>query len=151
MMIALLLSAAVPDFDPLRFFAGETRGEGRIKVLLHHRHLVTVRGSGRLVAGGALALDQAVSEGNKPPHLRHWHLVRTAAGRYEGTLSDARGPVVAEVDGPRLHLRFTSTGGFRVQQWITLSPDARSAFNHLEARRFGVVVARLEETITKVD
>jgi hypothetical protein len=69
---------------------------------------------------------------------------------YEGTLTDARGRVVADADGPVLHLSFTTPGHFQVQQWLTLAPDGRSAANRLVARRFGVTVATLTERITRI-
>jgi hypothetical protein len=39
----------------------------------------------------------------------------------------------------------------RQGEGLTLAPDGRSARNHLVARRFGIVVARLDETITRRD
>jgi hypothetical protein len=150
MLIALLLAAAVPDFDPLRFFAGRTQGEGQLKIVLRARVPVSVRGMGRM-EGDTLVLDQVVEEGAKPPRTRRWRLRKVAPTRYEGTLTDARGTVVAEADGPRLRLRFTSNDGFQVRQWLTLAADGRSAANRLEARRLGVTVATLDERIAKVD
>jgi len=150
MLIALLLAAATPTFDPLLFFAGQTRGEGQLKVVLRAEVPVSVRGTGRMDSD-TLVLDQVVAEGTKPPRVRQWRLKKVAAGRYEGTLTDAQGPVVGEVDGSTLHLRFTSSSGFQVQQWLTLAADGRSAANHLQARRFGIVVATLNEKIDKLD
>lgn len=151
MLIALLLAAATPDFDPFRFFAGQTRGEGALKVILRGPVAVTVEGAGRVDPDGTLVLDQVIAEGQKPPRTRQWRLRRVAPGRYQGTLTDARGPVLGEVTGDRLHLRFTTPQGFKVEQWLTLAPDGRSAVNRLEARRLGVKVATLDERITKRD
>lgn len=151
MLIALLLAAATPTFDPLTFFAGQTRGEGQLKVVLRRRVTVSVDGTGKVMKDGSLVLDQVVTEGTKAPRVRRWHLRRTAPDRYEGTLTDAAGAVTAEVQGPRLHLSFITPSGFRVQQWLTLAPDGRSADNVLLARRFGVTVASLHERIAKVD
>lgn len=150
MLIALLLTATAPAFDPLRFFAGRTHGEGQLKVVLRARTPVSVQGTGHMDAD-TLVLDQAVTEGTKPPRRRQWRLRKVASDRYEGTLTDARDSVVGEVAGPVLHLRFTSSGGFQVQQWLTLTADGRTAINHLEARRLGIVVARLDERIVKLD
>jgi hypothetical protein len=150
MLIALLLATAA-DFDPLRFFAGRTQGQGELKVVLRSRVPIAVRGTGRVDADGALVLDQVVTEGDKPPRNRRWHLRRIAPGRYQGTLTDAQGLVTGEVDGARLHLAFTSDKGFKVQQWLVLADDGRSATNRLEARRFGVTVATLDERIVKID
>ena len=150
MLMAILLAGAAADFDPFRFFIGRTRGEAQLKVILRARVPVVVRGTGH-VDGDTLVLDQVVQEGGKPPRTRQWRLRLITAGRYEGTLSDARGPVRGEFDGARLHLAFTTDKGFKVQQWLTLAPDGRSAANILEARKFGIKVATLQERITKVD
>lgn len=54
------------------------------------------------------------------------------------------------VEGRTLRLAFTSTGGFRVRQTLTLQPDGRTLANRLEARRFGVRLAVLTERIVKL-
>lgn len=151
MLTALLLAAAAPTLDPLRFFVGRTHGEGRLKVVLRAHVPVEVRGSGRIEDGGTLVLDQVVTEGGKPPRDRQWRLRRVSPNHYKGTLTDARGKVVADADGQVLHLRFSTSSGFQVQQSLTLAPDGRSVSNRLVARRFGVTVATLMERITKVD
>lgn len=151
MLTAVLLAAAAPAFDPLRFFAGLTRGDGQLKVILRHRVAVSVAGRGTVQPDGSLVLDQTVAEGTKPTRTRRWHLRRISPGHYMGTLTDARGPVTAEAEGPRLHLAFTTPSGFKVQQWLTLAPDGRSADNVLRASRLGVTVATLHERIFKVD
>lgn len=151
MLIPLLLAAAVPAFDPLRFFAGGTRGAGTLKVILRRRVPVTVSGRGSLAPDGRLILDQVIAEGGKPPRRRRWHLKSVAPGRYEGALTDAAGPVSGDLAGSRLRLSFATPSGFKVQQWLTLAPDGRSVDNLLIARRLGVPVARLHERIVKVD
>ncbi len=59
--------------------------------------------------------------------------------------------VNGDVDGPRLHLRFSTKDGFDVEQWLTIADDGRSAANTLKARRFGITVATLTEKITKLN
>ncbi len=151
MLLAVMLAASVPDFDPLRFFAGQTHGEARLKVILRAKKPVSVRGEGMLQPDGSLLLDQIVTEGDKPPRERHWRLRRIAPGRYAGTLTDARGPVEGIVTGNRMRLRFVSNDGFRIRQSMTLAPDGRSVANRLVAKRFGIAVAVLTEQITKLD
>lgn len=151
MLTALLLMTAAPDFDAIRFFAGCTRGEGQIKVILHARQPVHVRGAGTIEADGSLVLDQIVTRGNATPASRRWRLQRVAPHRYVGTLSDARGPVAGETIGNRLHLTFTGDDGSRIEQWLTLAEDGRSAANVLTAKRLGLTVARLEERIVRMD
>lgn len=152
MLIALLLAVtAAPSFEPLRFFAGRTAGNGQLKVIFRRRIPVSVVGSGKIEADGSLTLDQVIAEGVKPPRVRRWRLRQLGPHRYAGSLTDARGPVVATTNGRRLHIRFNTPSNFNVEQWLTLAPDGRSADNLLVARRFGVPVARLRERISKVD
>jgi hypothetical protein len=139
-----------PTFDAIRFFTGTTHGDGRFKAILRGSQRVTVAGRGRM-EGDTLVLDQIVTREGTDPKPRQWRIRATAPGRYTGTLSDAKGAITGETTGDRLRLRFTSTGGFAVEQWLTLSPDGRSAQNRLTAKRFGVTVATLDETITKTD
>ena len=148
-MIALALAAAV-TFDPLRFFAGRTEGVARLRVMFRHPRAVRVHGVGSPGPDG-FALSQTVEQEGKAPTTRRWLLRPVGPGRYAGTLSDAVGPVVADTQGNGLHIAYRTKGKFRVEQWLTLAPDGRSARNHLVARRMGIAVARLDETITRVD
>lgn len=150
MLLSLTLAVSVASLDPLRFFAGETRGTAELKVILRKARPVSVRGTGRIDRDGVLTLDQIVTEGDKPPRPRQWRLRQVAPGRFAGSLTDARGPVTGVVDGRTLRLAFTSTGGFRVRQTLTLQPDGRTLANRLEARRFGIRVAVLTERIVKL-
>ena len=142
--------APAPRFDPLSFFEGRTQGVGRFKVVLRAGQDVRVEGRGRM-EGDTLVLDQVVTREGTGPKPRQWRIRRTAPGRYTGTLTDAKGPITGEATGDRLHLAFTSTGGYRIDQWLQLSADGRSAQNRLVAKRFGVTVAHLDETIRKLD
>lgn len=148
--VGVAAQAPAPRFDPLRFFEGRTQGVGRFKVVLRAGQDVRVEGRGRM-EGDTLVLDQVVTREGTGPKPRQWRIRQTAPGRYTGMLTDAKGPITGEATGDRLHLAFTSTGGYRIDQWLQLSADGRSAQNRLVARRFGVTVAHLDETIRKLD
>lgn len=109
-----------------------------------------VRSSGQ-VSGGVLRLTQEVTEGEKRPRMREWLIREVSPGRYAGTLSDAAGPVSGESAGNRLHLSFPMKGGFAAEQWLTLAPDGRRAWNVLKVRKFGITVAVLGEDIRRLD
>ena len=150
-MLFLALAVATVPFAPLRFFAGRTEGRATLKIVFRHTHGVRVHGHGRPQRDGSLILDQTVEEDGKPATTRRWHLRRTAPGRYTGTLTDAVGPVTAELRGNRLHIRYRAKGKVGIEQWLTLAPDGRSADNRLTGTKLGIPVARLHETITKLD
>lgn len=154
MILLLILAGASvvpPNFDAIRFFEGDTHGIGSFKSVLHAREEVHVDGSGKVEPDGTLVLDQQVRRGTKRAELRQWRLRETAPGHYSGTLSDARGPVEGDTIGNQLHLWFTSKTGYRVEQWLVLANGDHQGRNHLVARRFGIVVATLDETIIKAD
>jgi hypothetical protein len=142
-------AAAAPVLDPIRFFAGETRGEGVMKIAARKRQTVEVTSRGQLGADGAIRLEQMVRVAGKPPTRRQWQLLRGGDGRYSGTLTDAAGPVTGTMIGGRLHLRFAMKGGLRAEQWLALQADGRTLQNVMIVRKFGLPVARLDETITK--
>ena len=152
MILAFMLAAAAaPRFDPLTFFQGRTKGAGRLRVAMRHAHAVEVHGRGRLARDGALLLQQTLEEPGKPSRMRAWRIRRIAPGQYAGTLTDARGPVTGWASGDELRLRYKASGGVVIEQRLVLTPGGRSARNRLTARKLGVVVAKLDETIRKLD
>ena len=142
--------ASTPVFDPIAFFAGQTQGRGDLKVLTKRRRTILVEGHGVVGADGSIVLDQDVRQGDGPVKHRRWNLRRIAPGRFAGTLTDAVGPVVADVTGNALHVRFTMKGGLRVQQWLYLQPGGQISRNRMVVTKFGVAVASLDETITRI-
>lgn len=156
-LISLFTVSAAPvpstltGFEPLSFFVGKTKGVGKMKIAFGPTREVLVHGSGTLLADGSIVLRQDVERENKKPEHREWRIRSTGSGTYTGTLSDAGGPITGETFNGRLHLTYRSKSGYAVEQWMTLAADGRSANNHLTARKMGVVVASLDETITKVD
>lgn len=153
--------AEAPRFDPFTFFAGESRGEGVLAKVLSDPVPVRVESRGRIeveARPGAswaepprkvLVLGQTIREGDKLPRQRQWRLVEIAPGRYEGTLSDAIGPVSARSEGNRLTITFTMQGGFAVRQDLTLSPDGTRAANVMRVSKLGLTVAVLSEDIVR--
>jgi hypothetical protein len=142
---------AAPVFSPLRFFEGRTEGQGQVKIMFKSSHGVRVHGEGRITPDGALVLVQDVLEEGKPPRRRSWHIRETDPGRYAGTLSDATGPVRLEVIDGRFFVKFRMKGGLGIEQWLTAAPGGQSVHNSMVIRKFGITVAKLEETIRKVD
>ena len=146
---APIVSGGVPAFDPLVFFAGHTEGDGHLHVILSHVRDVRVHGTGEIAADGSLRLVQMVEQQGKPPERRQWLIRQAGPGRYAGTLTDARGPIGADVERGRLRIRFHTTNGYSAEQWLVLAPDGQSARNHMTFRKLGLVVATLDERIAR--
>lgn len=148
-----------PDFDPIAFFAGRTHGTGVLHVLFRGAKTTDVRGIGVAMGegrtggrgGSEIILDQSVVQGESPARHRRWRLHRDGPGRYTGTLTDAVGPVVALAQGNRLRIAFTLKGGLAVDQRLSLEPGGRVALNVMTVRKFGLVVARLDERIERME
>jgi len=153
--------AEAPRFDPFVFFAGESRGEGVLNKALSDPVPVRVESRGRIVVEPrheaswdapdtrVLVLDQVVREGEKPPRQRQWRLTEVAPGHYQGTLTDAIGPVTGRATGNRLVLEYRMEGSFQVRQELTLSADGSRAANILTVSQLGVTVAVLAEEIVR--
>lgn len=137
------------NFDPVAFFTGSTVGVGLFKKLLSPTKRTLVRGSGTVRPDGILVLDQTVAIDGEPTTNRRWLLRQVAEGQFRGSLSDATGPVTAQVTGRILRVHFTMKGGMKVDQVITAAPNGESARNHMKISKFGATVATISETIRR--
>ncbi|QNM81823.1 DUF3833 family protein [Sphingomonas sabuli] len=143
-------AAVAPPFDPMTFFNGRLTGEGRLKKLFSGTVATAVESHGR-VEHGVLYLTQTVREGAKPAETRTWSIRQVGPGRYAGKLDKTPNPIAGEAAGNRLHLSFVTRSGYAADQWLTLAPDGRSAYNEMRVRKFGIQVAALSEVIRKAD
>lgn len=160
LVAALLASAAAayaaeparpqPALDPLEFFTGEVRGEGTIKVMMKAATTVRTESHGTPDGRGGMILDQKVYEAGKPVRTSRWTLQPTSKTTLKGTVSNAQGPVTGHLSGNRLHLKYPMPGGLAAEQYMYLQPDRRTMLNRLTVRKWGMVVARIEETIRKL-
>lgn len=143
------LEAPAPIFSPETFFAGRTEGRGVLSSVMARPRQIAVHGVGRVAPDGTIILDQSVEQEGRPPRQRRWSLRRAGADRFVGTLSDARGPVVAQVRGNRMHIRFEMNDGLVAEQWIYLQPGGQSALNRMSITKFGMLVATFDETVRR--
>ncbi len=141
-----------PELRPELFFAGETRGRGVIQTAGGRpSRSFEVVSTGQPL-GDAIRVDQTIRYGDGKVERRFWTLRRVDANRYEGTLSDAAGPVRAEVRGNTLRLRYLlKQPAITMEQWLYLQPDGRTLMNEGTVRAFGIVAARLSEQIVRAD
>ena len=152
-LVALLLAAAAPAhaaFNPVDFFRGRTHGDGTLKVIFQHSKQISVDSVGRSEPDGSLLLEQVIHEPGKPPRTRYWRLRETAPNRFEGTLTDAAGPVRVDVEDKAIRIRFRGKDHLDFEQWLTPA-GPRRVDNKMRVKRFGITVARFEEFIRKLD
>ena len=135
----------------LSFFEGRSRGDGVLRVIFRSPRNVHVETVGTLDAEGGLRLVQQIHEQRQPARSREGRLWQVTPGRLAGSLSDARGPVTGSVSGNRMRLRYRIADRLTVDQRVTLAPGGRTAHNRSTISRMGIVVATLDETITKLD
>ena len=151
---ALAFSAGAPaqapkPFDPVAFFTGPTQGRGTLKEVLGREKRTITHSVGRVDKDGWLLLDQKVAVEGDPVRQRRWRLKLVGPGKYRGTLSDAKGPVEAEVSGQSARIRYMMKGGLKVEQLLTPVPSGRAISNRSTFRKFGMKVATLTERIEK--
>ena len=146
----LLAAAALTALNPLSFFTGPTHGIGTIKIMFKGAQPIHVSSQGRPDGHGGIHLDQDVIEGSKPSQARHWYLRPTSATTLGGSLSpDASGPVTGSLSDQTLTLSYPMEGGMTAAQTLILQPGGQVLLNHMVVKKFGFVVATIEERITK--
>ena len=148
--LLLMSTAASAAFNPVDFFRGRTHGDGTLKVIFQSPKSISVDSEGRTEGDGSLLLRQVIHEPGKPARTRYWRLRQTAPDRFEGTLTDAAGPVRVDVVGDRVRIRYKAKNHLDFDQWLT-SAGANRVNNRMRVKRFGLVVARFEEVIRKLD
>ena len=149
--LAVASPASAAGLDPLDFFTGRTRGDGKLKIVMKPPITMRTDGRGTPDGRGGIVLEQIVREGSKPLRSRRWVLRPTSKSTLSGTLTEAASPVRGSVSGRVLKLNYTRKDGLRASHVLTLQPDGRTMTNHTTVRRLGFVVARVEEVIRKLD
>jgi hypothetical protein len=150
-LAALIIAApAQAAFNPVDFFRGHTHGTGTLKVIFSASKRIQVDSLGVQEKDGSLVLKQIIHEPGKDARTRYWRLRQTRPNRFQGTLTDAAGPVLVEQTGNNLRIRYTAPNHLNFDQ--TLEPvSATEVRNHMRVKRFGIIVARFEEVIRKAD
>lgn len=139
-----------PELRPELFFAGETRGEGKLEIALRRDRTLTVESRGTPVGPGALRIDQVIRYGDGEVNRRSWTLTRASDGGYTAVLTEAKGPVRVTQRGNAVNIRYRfGSPTVSMDQWLYLRPDGRTVDNRATVRLAGVAVAKLRETITK--
>jgi len=147
LVIALPAHAA---FNPVDFFRGRTHGDGTLKVIFKAPKQIKVDSVGRSEKDGSLLLEQVIREPGEAPRTRYWRLRETAPNRFEGTLTDAAGPVRVEVAKDSVRIRYRGKDNLNFDQVLTPA-GPREVRNRMRVKRFGIVVAHFDEVIRKLD
>jgi hypothetical protein len=150
---SILLVVAAPSdaaFNPVEFFRGKTHGEGMLKIIFQSPKKMMVDSEGRADKDGSLVLEQVVHEPGKPPRTRFWRLKQTAPNRYEGSLTDAATPVRVDVMKDGIRIRYTGKDHLNFDQLLKPVSDTE-IHDQIKITRFGITVARFDETIRKLD
>ena len=150
---ALLFAIANPahaqSFNPVEFFRGHTHGEGTLKIIFKAPKRIEVDSEGTAEKDGSLVLKQVIHEPGKPPRTRYWRLRQTAPNRFEGSLTDAASPVRVDVTKEGIRIRYRAKDNLDFDQMLT-PVSATEVRNRMRVKRFGIVVARFDETIRKL-
>lgn len=139
-----------PIFRPEAFFGTTAIGNGVIQSAGGKpARQIRVESRGSTLPDGRFRLDQTIYEGAKISK-RHWIMTRLDDHRYTATLSDADGPVKAEVYGNLFHLRYLLKKPFvTMEQWLYLQSDGKTVLNEGTIRMPGRTIARLSEIIVR--
>lgn len=137
-------------FNPVEFFRGKTHGEGNLKIIFQSPEKMSVDSEGSAEKDGSLLLKQTIHEPGKPPRIRYWRMRQTGPNLFEGTLTDAAGPVRVDVQRNRLRIRYEAKNHLNFDQWLTPT-GPRQVNNAMKVKRFGITVAHYDEVIRKVD
>ncbi len=155
-MVALGIAAttasateAAEPFDPVVFFTGASHAEGRLKEALKHEKRVVTDSVGHAEKDGLLVLDQKMQIEGEPLRIRRWRLRQVGANRYTGTLTDATGPVEAQVIGRSIRIRYPMKGGLKVDSRLVPLPGGKAFENKTLVTKWGIKVATMTERIEK--
>jgi hypothetical protein len=143
-------SSEPTSFNPVEFFRGRTHGEGTLKIIFQSPEKMSVDSEGSAEKDGSLLLKQIIHEPGKPPRTRYWRMRQTGPRRFDGTLTDAAGPVRVDVEGNKVRIRYEAKNHLNFDQWLTPA-GPRQVNNAMKVKRFGITVAHYDEVIRKLD
>jgi len=155
-LLALAATASAvpekPKLDITAFFSGKTHADNVMKVALQGSKKLIVDSIGGRNKEGEFVLIDTVREEGKPERKRTWVMHLVGPDHYSGVLSDAIGPVDIVVSGPSATIRYTMKDrNLKIVQQLQLQADGKSLANHVIARKFGLIFAKVDGTVRKLD
>lgn len=145
--VAVPSPATSTPFEPLEFFEGTTSGSGTLHRLDSKDFDLSVQSNGKRLPDGGLELTQTIALEGEPERTRTWVLKADGDNRYTGTLTGATGEVSAITGGRRMVITY-DTDGKTIRQTLT-QVDEHKLLNRLDVYKWGLNVARVDETITR--
>ena len=144
--------SAGPVLRPEAFFAGKTQGWGVLQTRGGRpSRQFEVAGEGETDVQGRFHLHQTVTWNDGSRTTREWVMTRQGADGYRATLTDAKGPVTADVRGNVFHLRYRlADPAVVMEQYLYLQPDGVTVLSTGTVTALGVPVAHLSEQIVRV-
>lgn len=149
-LILMLAAPAQAAFNPLEFFRGHTHGDGTLKIIFQSAKRIEVDSEGVPEKDGSLVLKQVIHKSGQPARTRYWRLRQTAPDRFGGSLTDAASPVRVDVTPEGVRIRYRGKDNLNFDQMLT-PVSATEVRNRMRVKRFGIIVARFDEVITKLD
>ncbi len=145
-------TAAVPLFEPDKFFEGPVRSWGVIETRSgspKSRLRADLFGR-REGADVVVTQDFTFQDGRKQQRI--WKIRRIDEHRYGAFADDVIGPAVGYAFGNAFHWKYTlqlRPGNFfsrvRMEHWMYLLGDGETMINRVVIRKFGVIVAQTTE------
>lgn len=141
-----------PVLRPEQFFAGKTHGWGVVQTRGGRpSQQFEVTGEGITDAQGRFHLGQTVRWNDGHVTTREWVMTADGPDRYRATLTDAKGPVLADVKGNVFHLRYRlADPAVVMEQYLYLQADGVTVLNTGTVTALGLPVAHLAEQIVRV-
>ena len=149
-------AAAVPRFEPEKFFEGPVRSWGVIESRSGKpRSRLRAELMGRR-AGPEVVVTQNFTFEDGRTQQRVWKIRRVDEHRYEASADDVIGPAPGYASGNAFQWEYTlqlRPGNFlsrvRMQHWMYLLDDGETLLNRVVIRKFGFVVAQTTEYFRK--
>lgn len=149
-------TAAVPRFEPEKFFEGPVRSWGVIETR-SGRPQSRVRAdlNGRR-EGNEVEITQNFTFEDGRKEQRIWRIKRVDEHRYEATANGVIGPATGYAYGNSFHWVYTlqlrpgnRLTRVRMEHWMYLLGDDKTVLNRVIIRKLGVVVAQTTEYFQK--
>jgi Protein of unknown function (DUF3833) len=145
-------SAAVPRFEPDKFFEGPVQSWG---VIESRSGSPKSRVRAALIGrrdGSDVVITQNFTFEDGHTQQRVWRIRRIDEHRYDASADDVIGPAVGYAFGNAFHWEYTLQlrphnffSRVRMEHWMYLLGDGQTMLNRVVIRKFGIILAQTTE------